>query len=138
MAHYNATTRTNYFSVKDEVRFREIMRLVEAEEDVEVFEQVEEGVQKFGFGCCGIIYGIFKENTGIFDMDELFLALQEVLCEGDAVIIMETGYEKLRYIVGSCIVITYTDIQVIDMQNQALEAARDMLSNPDFCTQMDY
>lgn len=42
------------------------------------------------------------------------------MCENDAILIFEVGYEKLRYVVGCCTVITSTDMQCVDIQQQAV------------------
>jgi hypothetical protein len=102
MANYNATIRTNYFSVKDEARFREIMDACGAEDELYVFES-EDGTGKLGFGCYGRLNGIPAGEAADdeeSDIDAFYDALQDVLSDGDAIIITELGYEYLRYLIG--------------------------------------
>jgi hypothetical protein len=140
MANYNALTRTNYFSVTDEAKFNEI--IASCRTDVGGLQVLEPsfGSRRFGFGCYGIIYGI-PPNQDVEEEGDLYAfydALQSVLVDSDAIIITEIGYEKLRYLVGYCTVITKRKIKLVDLHDTAVELARDMLENPKFITQMDY
>jgi hypothetical protein len=140
MANYCATIRSNYFSVKDEVKFRELMNSCSAEDEIYVFE-AEDGSGKFGFGCYGSISGIpvgENEDETEEDLDAFYDALQEVLSEGDAIIITEIGNEKLRYLIGTCTVITSCEIRVFNLGDQSVKLAREMLEDNGFRTRMDY
>ena len=141
MANYNATIRTNYFGVTDESKFREIIDSCSAEDEIHIFES-NDGSRKFGFGCFGSIYGIpateDEDDDSENDLDAFYDSLQAVLVKGDAIIITENGYEKLRFLIACCTVITQNDIQGIDLRNKAIDLARDMLKNPDYITEMDY
>ena len=138
MANYYATIRTNYFGVSDESKFRDILELCCAEDTIHLFEY-EDSTSKFGFGCNGTIYGLVtgEDDTG-FDLDAFYKALQELVAEGDAIIITEVGFEKLRYLIGCCTVITKNDIRFVNVQDKAIELARSMLQDNNFTTQMDY
>jgi len=142
MANYYATTRTNYFSVKGENAFRELMQSVSAEDEVHVFEQPQpDGSKKYGFGCYGSIYGIPVEpdrNDLDGGMDRFLDALQNLVYEDDAIIITEAGNEKLRYVIGFCTVITSKEIQGVSIPDIALHLARKLLGNKNYQTQMDY
>lgn len=142
MANYYATIRTNYFSVKDEDAFRKLILSVRAEDEVYIFEQSQsDGSKKFGFGCLGSIYGISaepEEDDSEDDMDCFLDALQNLVCEDDAIIMTEVGNEKLRYVIGYSIVITSEEIQGIGIPDKALHLAQELLGNKDFQTQMDY
>lgn len=140
MANYYATIRTNYFSVTDEAKYREIIESCIAEDTLHIFEEsTTDGKKMFGFGCYGYINGIpAVEDEDETDLDAFYYALQSVLSEDDAIIITEVGNEKLRYLVGLCTVITNTDIQSIDVCCKAVELARIMLENPEFTTRMEY
>lgn len=140
MANYYATIRSNYFGVTDEAKFRKIIASCSGEDTVHVFES-EDGSGKFGFGCNGSITGILpdedEDDTEEY-LDVFYDALQSVLAEGDAIIITEVSFEKLRYLIGCCTVITRDDIQFVDVRNKAIELARSMLGNDTFSTEMDY
>ena len=60
------------------------------------------------------------------------------MCENDAILIFEVGYEKLRYVVGCCTVITSTDMQCVDIQHQAVALAAKLLNRPNYDTRLDY
>jgi len=139
MANYYATIRTNYFSVKDENAFRELMQSVCAEDDVHVFERPQpDGRKKHGFGCYGNIYGIPYENDFDGGRNRFLNALQNLVCEDDAIIMTEVGNEKLRYVIGFSIVITSKEIQSISIPDKALHLAQKILRNKNYQTQMDY
>lgn len=142
MANYYATIRTNYFSVKDEAKFREAVNSCNAEEELHIFEETRpDGSKIFGFGCYGSIYGIppgEDEDDDENDLDAFYDALQELLPENDAIIITEIGHEKMRYLIGCCTIITRNEIQFVDVRNRAVDLARAMLKNDAFQTQMDY
>lgn len=143
MANYYATIRTNYFSVKEESAFRKLMDSVCTEDEIYVFESPQsDGSTKFGFGCYGAINGIWVETDDEFYCDEgidsFFGQLQQLVCADDAIIITEIGNEKLRYVVGFCTVITSKEIRSISISEAAICAAKELLRNQDFQTQMDY
>ena len=133
MANYSATIRTNYFSVKDPTALRELIDSVEAEDTVSLFmTKLPDGSMQYGFGCYGSLFGIQDS------LDAFYEALQELVCENDAILIFEVGYEKLRYVVGCCTVITRTKMQHIDIHQQALELAAKLLNRPNYNTRLDY
>lgn len=142
MANYYATIRTNYFSVKDEAAFRELIQSVIAEDEVYIFEEPQsDGSKKFGFGCYGTISGIYVDSDDDRfepDIDDFWNALQKLVCEDDAIIITELGSEKLRYLVGGSTVITSESIQFVDVWKESLEIARQLLNNPNYQTDFDY
>jgi hypothetical protein len=140
MANYNATIRTNYFSVTDEARFRKIIaNCCGSDENLMLFE-AEDDSGKFGFGCYGSVLGIpvGEDDYPDYDIDAFYEALQEILSDGDAIIITEVGHEKLRYLLGVCTVITKREIRSIDLSVKAIALAGEMLGNADFMTRMDY
>lgn len=105
MSEYICTVRSNYFHVKDPTSFRSFMGRVYGSVD-RIFlwqEQDAEGRPIFGFGSYGAIAGLKKaeaDNDDLLDesaYDEFIRGLQEHVAENDAVILMETGHEKLCY-----------------------------------------
>ena len=83
MANYYGTIRTNYFSVKDPVAFRQLLDSVSAEDHVHLFEtKQDDGSVRYGFGCNGSIYGIpaeSEEDECEEDLDCFYDALQQLL-----------------------------------------------------------
>jgi hypothetical protein len=141
MANYMATIRTNYFSVTDEAKLREILSRCYAEDEIQVFE-AGDGSGELGFGCYGSISG-YPENADEDDPDDvsvdaLYEALRQIVSEDDAIIITETGYEKLRYLCAHSIIITRREIRVVDLQYEAAKAAGSILGDESFITRMDY
>jgi hypothetical protein len=142
MANYNAVIRTNYFSVTDEKKYREIINSCSVEEEIHVFEEISsDGKKLFGFGCFGSIFGmsaIDGDDDCEADNSVFYAELQSVLAEGDAIIIVEVGYEKLRYLIGTGTVITQSDIQLVSLDGSAVNLARSLLNNPDYTPRMYY
>lgn len=146
MANYICTIRTNYFHVKDEEKFRELMSRAYGEEDnIYLFEkQDSEGKNKFGFGLYSGIAGVRNakddedEDCDETSYDEFIEGLQECVADDDAIIIMEAGNEKLRYVVGSALVITSKDTEYLDISDLAVQKAKEMLHNPSYGTIVCY
>ena len=69
MANYECAVRTNYFHVKDEIAFKELMgKVVCSEDGLDIFERKDEkGMTMYGFGCYSSIMGIATEGE---DKDE--------------------------------------------------------------------
>ena len=133
MANYEATVRTNYFSVKDPIALKELIDSVDAEDTVSLFtHELPDGSMQYGFGCYGSLFGIQG------NIDTFYEALQKLVCENDAILIFEVGYEKLRYVVGCCTVITSTDMQCVDIRQQAVALAAKLLNSPNYNTRLDY
>lgn len=141
MANYCCATRTNYFHVKDPVVFKEFMKTVSTSDDyVSVWDEKDEnGDPVFGFGCYGTIYGIAHDGDDVDDdYDEFVNGLAELVAEDDAIIIMESGNEKLRYVVGSALVITSKHGEYFSIDSIAAQAAAEILGNPNWKTRLDY
>lgn len=140
MANYYAYTRTNYFGVKDEEKFRNIISSLVGENTFRVWKKDVDGKQKFGFGSeCNILGKInpSAEDEEYYS-DEWIQDLQAIVDEDDAIIITEVGYEKLCYLVGGVIVITSNSVTYGNIESLGLSLARDALKNPKFETQMHY
>ena len=141
MANYNATVRTNYFSVNDETALRNLIKASRAAEDqLSLFERKQDdGTTKFGFGCQSHILGAPDPNdSNKLNTEYLWECLQGLVADDDAVIVTEIGNEKLRHITAFSIVITKKEIQTIDISTTAVDLARKLLNNPNYCTEMDY
>ena len=143
MANYCCTIRTNYFHVKDEAEFRSLMEQVYGSEDaVEVWEKRDdEGNTTFGFGCYGGIAGI--RDTDDDDLEETafdrFLEkLQQCVAENDAVIILEAGNEKMRYVVGTALILTNKACEYLDIAELAEKRAAGLLAIPSWKTKLMY
>ncbi len=141
MANYYGFTRTNYFAVKDEERFRQVVASCQAsEENPEVWEEAVDGQTLFAFGCYGSLSGLpcGDEEDYECDLGAFHNALQQVVADGHAIIITEVGYEKLRYLVGDCTVITSQEIAYTNLSDIGLAKARQLLKNPQYNPVMEY
>lgn len=147
MANYYCCTRTNYFGVTDPEKLKEIVGRILWDEGNLSFLAEADG--RWGFGAYGSICGLRpaepapsngddEEEDSEWDADAVYVALQEIVAPGDAVIITEVGYEKLRYLVGSAIIVTRDSIETVNLQLASLDAARKLLHNPAFNTRMEY
>lgn len=146
MANYCCAYRTNYFKVKDNEKFKEFMTHVYAE-DLEVFHKKDEnGNELYGFGGYGGISGYFNNESEYEDSDEAwdnaydnFIdGLAKQVAEDDAILLFEVGNEKLRYVVGSVVVITSKAYAYRDITDVGVEIAKQMLNNPNYNTQCTY
>ena len=146
MANYCCTIRTNYFHVKNEEEFRSFMDRVRGSEDtIELWEEKDRnGNTLFGFGVYGGISGVSNcddDEEGLcddFSYDKFIDGLQESVSDNDAIIILEAGNEKMRYVVGYATIITSSECKYIDMTSLAIETAEEMLNNPSWETKCEY
>ena len=141
MANYYGFTRTNYFAVKDEEKFRQVVASCQAsEENPKVWEEAVDGQTLFAFGCYGSLSGLpcGDEEDYECDLGAFHSALQQVVADGHAIIITEVGYEKLRYLVGDCTVITSQEIAYTNLSDIGLAKARQLLKNPQYNPVMEY
>ena len=148
MANYYASTRTNYFRVKDADEFRAFMSHVYGTEDrIDLWEEKDtEGRIVFGFGTNGSIAG-FDDCSSESDEDEaddecdydaFVEKLQTFVADDDAIIIFESGHEKLRYVTGTALVITRDCCDYLDIADLAVKHAAALLKNPQWNTTCSY
>ncbi len=140
--NYTATTRTNYFRVEDAEKLEALLQKVSAEDAVEFFTRINPITHEtyYGFGCEGIIYGMptSEDEDCEEDYDEFVKALQELIVEGDAAIIMQTGHEGLRYVDANAVIISKKDVKFWSMDSTLIEQARELLGNADWATDLQY
>ena len=72
------------------------------------------------------------------DYDEFVNGLSELVAEDDAIIILESGNEKLRYVTGCALVITSKDSEYMEIDALAAQRAAEMLGNPGWQTKTCY
>lgn len=121
---YTCVSRTNYFRVTDEERFKEIMSYAFTSngEEIELFSDTNaNGETIWGFAAYGSIDGYRNFFTGDvdsdFDMDfdSFTKDLQEILADDDVIIIQEAGHEGLRYVTAIAWVISKTEVRTLDL-----------------------
>lgn len=161
MANTICKTRTNYASVTDENELRRIIGLCVTTDgdDINVITKTDEnGETRFGFYVESDISGYLLDEKGnIVDpknddydddddddaeyetsFDRFIEDLQKIIVPGDALIITSISYEKMRWLAGNFIVVTRDKAKFVDMSDIALETTREILDNPDWCTEMHY
>ena len=141
MANYYGKIRTNYFKVTDENKFIENIGCLTGEDDVVCYEHYEDK-GKFMFCCDGSLTGYVedKSDEDAYDdaWDEMVRKLQTVLPEGEAIILMEIGSEKMRYFTAYASIITANKTGWADLTILAMEEAGRLLGDSDYQTQMEY
>jgi len=111
MANYTCATRTNYFRVNDAENFKAFMaRAYGTEDRVDLWEEKDkDGNTVYGFGTFGSIAGLRaasdEDEEDDCDYDAFVDGIQKFVAPDDAIIILESGHEKLRYVTGSALVI---------------------------------
>lgn len=65
-------------------------------------------------------------------------SLQTFVADDDAIIILESGHEKLCYVVGSAYIITKDRCDCLDISDLAVKYAAQLLGNPEWTTICDY
>ena len=140
MANYYETCRTNYFRVIDEGRYQALFNSLTAEDEIHDFTETRDGVIWHAFGSYSFITFAYIDTDGEeeYDMGLFYDELQDILPDGEAFILMGAGYEKLRYVTGYATIVTKDDIKYVNIQDEALKTARDILKNPDWTTEMTY
>lgn len=128
MANYNCTIISNYFRVKDEDTYKELMSKVSGD-DMYLYTEERNGEIYHFFGSYGTIYGIeIEDEDEDYDYDIFIENLQRCVHDEDAIIIQEVGHEKMRYVAALATIITSKDIKILDLGNLALDVAKDMLN----------
>lgn len=140
MDDYNCTVRTNYFHVKDTEAFKALMAKVRGNEDtIKLWEEKDAtGETVFGFGLYGRISGVCDAENDDSAYDEFIYGLQECVADDDAIIIFESGNEKLHYVVGAATIITGNECTYLDITSLAKAQAAELLFNPNWKTKCDY
>lgn len=102
MANYEAYARSNYFHVNNMKNFLEWMKMYLP--DAHLFtkdNKKKEAITEqdlVAFGMESVFY--------LEDEDQAISKLQELLLEGEACVVVETGHEKLRYVTGHSAIFT--------------------------------
>ena len=135
MANYMSVSRTNYFRVTDEEKYQVLFSNLCSESDIEDFTEERDGVLYHGFGTYGSVEYLDEDENYNFD---LFLnELQKILPDNEAFMYFESGYEKLRYVIGYAVVVTSKEIAYENIGDWAISKAKELLGS-DFKTKIDY
>lgn len=135
MANYYGNTRTNYFRVTDEEKFKNILSKCNVSDDeLETWERNVDGNKYFAFGGYGSLI-CYKDSEAedddleLDDIEIIYEKLSTVVHPEDAIIITEIGNEKLRYLIGASVIITCNAVEYIDIHDESIKAARKLLNN---------
>lgn len=138
MANYECISRTNYFRVTDEVRYKELFdNLISESDDVFDFTKLKEDVVYHGFGSYGSVdyeEGIDEDGYPVLNFDLFLSELQKILPEKEAFMFFESGHEKLRYITEYVTICTKNEILTLSLENIAISKAKELLGD-DFTTE---
>lgn len=118
MANYYGTGRTNYFRVKDAKKFRKEMSrfAVEVIEQDGMFCLLDKNMDGGGF--------TWWDEAREFDADPVEL-LAPHLADGEVLVMIETGHEKYRYLVGYAMAFNNTgDMEYLNLGDIYKQAAR--------------
>ncbi|MDR0287228.1 MAG: hypothetical protein LBI03_05930 [Clostridiales bacterium] len=132
--------RTNYFKVTDTEKLKKIVSKCQGTdgEKVVLFDEIVDGEILYGFGCSAHLQGYYDEETENYNYDDFLDDLQTVVAPGDAVIIMEIGYDKMRYVYGLANIVTSEKAESMDFTQLVIKKAAELLSNPDYKTKIEY
>lgn len=136
MANYIASCRTNYFKVKDSEAFIEEMSKVP---NIAVTEEAKGfiilGEDPDGAGWPSFGYDDETEEEYEIDLPDL---VAEHLADGEVAIFMESGAEKLRYIIGQALAINNKgEYRVIGLDD-IYTLAQDLTDRPKDITVAEY
>lgn len=151
MANYCGLTRTNYFRVRDVDKFKDIIRRIQCHEgeSLTIMEETINNVPHYGFYVEGVINGLIPTDDDAYipedeydepeaDRDYMLRELSKVIDPEDAILIMEIGNEKMRYLIGYADVITAKGCTAVNLSMEAIVKARKILGNPSWITRTDY
>ena len=140
MANYDCRTRTNYFQVNDENKFKELAKgLFGDNDEVLFFEKKQDGHTFHSFGSYGSInYKAPEQTYEDASIEEFFRRIQPLLPDNEAFIMVEVGAEKLRYTCAYTSIVTNKKITYVDLEEETIKKAQDILNNPEFNTVLSY
>lgn len=142
MATYKAIVKTNHFSVTDAEKLKDIVNRIHCNGDKVHITKDEQKKNTFCMHAHGDILGIYPDENSPKDIvgpdfGLMVSEFQKILPDGEALILFELGTESLRYLIATATVVTKKDVRQIDLLNNALSAAREILGDFMWETQVD-
>lgn len=136
MANYEPHARSNYFAVKNVEAFTAFCARWGLER-IQEREQAEQNGPLVGFLCDseqGIPTTLYNEDTDT-DVEVDFIAeLSGQLADGAVAVVMEVGYEKLRYLNGYAIAVNAAGEEVSIHLDEIYERAKVLGQEVTTCT----
>ncbi len=121
MANYYTYSKTNYFRVTDS---EELKRIVKTLPDAEV-DEVADG--RFCIYSYDSLTEAYDEHGEVLECCPLTM-IANVLPDDEAVVILEIGHEKLRYLHAGVIIVTNKGIKYLSFLESTKDAIMDMLN----------
>lgn len=140
MANFFGTARSNYFRVKDSETFKAWVKKVpglgvwETSQATIDFAETEEEKRRlacvFGIysndGDSGCWPSSFEDEEGEYQHIDLIITIAPYLADGQVIVMMETGAEKLRYVAGNAVAFDNTgkfvQVNLNDIYDKAFQA----------------
>lgn len=137
MANYYSSCRTNYFKVKDKAAFELAMSEIPC---IEVVHKENDSFCLLGDDPDGGGWPSWMQDEDTEEEREIDLPLEvsKHLIDGEVAIFMESGAEKLRYIVGYAIAINSKGEQVSLGLNDIYDMGRGLTDRPQDVTIAEY
>ena len=135
MANYYEQSRSNYFKVKDKAAFRAFLERFGG-----AVEMIEDDKGRVGFLAQeGIPSTCMPDDSGSEPEEVDFVSeLAGHLADHEVMIVMGTGYEKMRYLVGYAVAINNKkERREIDLA-QIYELAKQLTRRPKRITRAEY
>lgn len=123
MANYCCATRSSYFYVTDEAKYKELMEhIITCEDSLDCWEKKkDDGRIAYAFGCYDQILGYLDdpEENEAPDYDYFLQKLSEIIAPGSACVIFQSGNEKLRYVDGFVDVVMHNKVKCESLESIA-------------------
>lgn len=132
-------TRTNRFKVKNTNALMEALAelIIANDESLQIIAEHEQGGFTFVFGCKAEIKG-YAMDDGETDIYPFLDELVDIVADGDAIILQEIRYDKLKYMAAHAYIITSEKWDSIDFSECIFEKACEVTGNRNFRTDLEY
>lgn len=141
MANYCGATRSSYFYVTDENKYKELMEhIITCEDSLDCWEKKnDDGRIAHAFGGYTQILGYLDdpEEDENPDYDYFLQKLSEIIAPGSACVIFQSGNEKLRYVDGFVDVVMHNKVKCESLESIARDVLKDNGIDAD-CVELYY
>lgn len=143
MSATQGRTRTNYFAVTDKEAFREMITQLTTSEGEPVAMMENHTGSQVAFCCEDLIIGLKNTDSAEEEYEDeletrMIHRIQELLVPGHACIISDICWDNLRTVNGGALIITKDNYQGFNMNDFALNLAKNMLGDQNYCPSMTY
>ena len=134
MANYEAYARSNYFHVNNMKNFLKWMKMYLP--DAHLF--TKDNKKKEAITEQDLVAFGMESDVYLKDEDQAISSLQELLLEGEACVVMETGHEKLRYVAGHSTIFTKNTVEYVSLDEKTRSYCAELLGQPDYQLDISY